>query len=159
MLPWGLKLQPSKLIIPGTFEGHEIPEGQHILLISQSVQAKLGMVKDVRDGMIWIKDYEGQRLEVVRQVRSGLFMIRIDHFDNPEDWSNPNRPYACEAMKACVIKDGFDITDPVFLSKSPCDVFTPTAVLAQQRSQASSPQATPTLNLTPAEIKMRIDNI
>ena len=126
----GLKLQPSRLIIPGAFEGHEIPEGQHILLISQSVQAKLGMVKDVPDGMIWMKDYEGQHLEVARQIRSGLFMIRIGHFDNPDDWSNTNRPYACEAMKACVIKDGFDITDPVFLSEGPCDVFTPTAVLA-----------------------------
>ena len=86
-------------------------------------------------------------------------MIRIDHFDNPDDWSNPNRPYACEAMKACVIKDGFDITDPVFFSERPCDVFTPTAVLAQIRSQASSSSTTPTPKLALEEIKARFDNI
>ena len=49
------------------------------MLLSQSVQAKLGFLKSVRNGTIVMEDYDGQNLEVARQVRTGLFMIRIDH--------------------------------------------------------------------------------
>ena len=54
-------------------------EGNHVLLLSQAVQANLGFLKSVRNGTIVMEDYNGQHLEVARQVRTGLFMIRIDH--------------------------------------------------------------------------------
>ena len=41
----------------------------------------LGFKKDVRDGTIQLKDYDNQNLEAVRQIRTGLFMIRMDHID------------------------------------------------------------------------------
>ena len=41
----------------------------------------LGFKKDVRDGTIKLKDYDNQDLEVVRQHKTGLFMIRMDHID------------------------------------------------------------------------------
>ena len=37
------------------------------------------MTKRVRDGSIALDDYDVQSLEVARQVRTGLFMIRTDH--------------------------------------------------------------------------------
>ena len=37
------------------------------------------MTKRVRDGSITLDDYDAQSLEVARQVRTGLFMIKIDH--------------------------------------------------------------------------------
>ena len=53
---FGLRLEPSFMSLPGLCEGHMIEEGDHLLLLSQAVQAKLGMVKDVRDGTICMKD-------------------------------------------------------------------------------------------------------
>ena len=47
--------------------------------VSQACQAKLGMTKRVRDGSITLNDNDAQSLEVVRQVGTGLFMIRIYH--------------------------------------------------------------------------------
>ena len=39
-------------------------------------------MKRVRDGSITLDDCDAQSLEVVRQVGTGLFMIRIDHLKN-----------------------------------------------------------------------------
>ena len=39
----------------------------------------MGFLKDVRSGSIVLKDYDNQRLEVVRQAHTGLFMVRVDH--------------------------------------------------------------------------------
>ena len=38
-------------------------------------------MKNVRHGTVELLDYEGQSLKVVRQKRTGLFMIRIDHLN------------------------------------------------------------------------------
>ena len=67
------------MIVPGSFISHEMPGSSHPILLSQSAQALLGFRKDVRDGTIKMKDYDNQDLEVVRQHRTGLFMIRMDH--------------------------------------------------------------------------------
>jgi len=80
-LPCGLRLEESYMTLPGGLSSHEMPNAKHPLLLSQSFQAKLGFQKDVRDGTITLKDYDGQSLEVVRQIRTGLFMVRIDHLD------------------------------------------------------------------------------
>ena len=41
----------------------------------------MGFKKDVRDGTITMEDYDDQNLEFAQQIRTGLFMIRIDHLD------------------------------------------------------------------------------
>ena len=43
------------------------------------------MVKDVRAGAIYMKDYDMQQLEVCRQTTTGLFIVRIDHLHNVDD--------------------------------------------------------------------------
>ena len=73
-IPFGLKLEESGLTLPGGVESHEMEQGGHCMLLSQSVQAKLGFLKSVRKGTIRMEDYDGQHLEVARQVRTGLFM-------------------------------------------------------------------------------------
>ena len=54
------------------------------MLLSQASQAKLGFVKDVRDGTIQVKDYDWQHLEVARQIGTGLFMVRLDHLNRDQ---------------------------------------------------------------------------
>ena len=75
----GTELLPSMLVLPGSITSHEIDTGLNPILLSQSFQAKLGFVKNSRTGGITLLDYPGQQLEVARQARTGLFMIRIDH--------------------------------------------------------------------------------
>ena len=75
----GVQLEESKLILPGGLDSHEIEESNHPLLLSQAFQAMLGFTKNARHGTITLDDYNKQNLEVVRQVKTGLFMIRVDH--------------------------------------------------------------------------------
>ncbi len=78
-VPFATKLVESGMIIPGGMDSHELPTADHPMLISQSVQARLGMIRDIRNGIIWLQDSDNQTLEVVRHYKTGLFMIRIDH--------------------------------------------------------------------------------
>ena len=78
-LPAAFKLEESGLVLPGAIDSHEIADARHPLLLSQACQAKLGFTKSSRKGTITLDDYEGQGLEVARQVRTGLFLVRIDH--------------------------------------------------------------------------------
>ena len=66
------------MVIPGCVRSHEILEKTHPLLVSQACQVKLGITKRVRDGSIALDDYDAQSLEVARQMRTCLFLIRID---------------------------------------------------------------------------------
>ena len=77
------------MVILGYVHSHVIPEKTHPLLLSQACQAKLGMTKRVRDGSITHDDYDAQSLEVVRQVGTGLFMIRIGHLMYNDCVCNP----------------------------------------------------------------------
>ena len=80
-----MQAQKSGMNIPGVLESYtvqySVAESSTPLLLSQAVQAKLGFRKDVRNGTIELIDYEGQSLKVVRQARTGLFMVRIDHLN------------------------------------------------------------------------------
>jgi len=78
-LPVALQLKESKLVLPGAIDSHEIANSRHPLLISQGCQAKLGFTKSSRKGTITLDDYQNQGLEVARQAKTGLFLIRIDH--------------------------------------------------------------------------------
>ena len=91
-MPCGLRLEDSQLILPGGLDSHDMPNSKHPFLLSQACQAKLGFRKDVRDGTTTMKDHEDQNLEVARQIRTGLFMIRIDHLV-PEMSAEPKISY------------------------------------------------------------------
>ena len=80
-LPFGVQAMNSGMKIPGVLESYSIADSSTPLLLSQAVQAKLGFMKNVRNGTIELLDYEGQSLKVVRQKRTGLFMIRVDHLN------------------------------------------------------------------------------
>ena len=84
-----IRLQESDMVIPGCVHSHEIPKKKHLLSLSQACQAKLGMTTRVRDGSITLDDYDTQSLEVVRQVRTGLFVIRIDNLKNNDYVRDP----------------------------------------------------------------------
>ena len=84
-----VKLEESRLILPGWVPTHKILEKSHLLLLCQACQAKLGMVKRVRDGSISLGDDGGQKLDVFRLARTGLFMIRIDHTTFQDFSTNP----------------------------------------------------------------------
>ena len=88
-LPVATRLQESDMVTPGCVHSHEIPEKTHPLFVSQACQEKLGMTKLVRDGSITLDEYDAQSLEVARQVRTGLFMIGIDHLIYDDYPSNP----------------------------------------------------------------------
>ena len=79
-IPLCIELLESGLVLPGAVSSHEV-DSDHPLLLSQNCQAKLGMVKNMRQGIMEFEDYPGQQVEVVRQARTGLFMIRIDNLD------------------------------------------------------------------------------
>ena len=95
VLPFSLMLTPSRLRLPGLIESHQVRDGKHLMLPSQAAQAKLGFVKNVRRGTIMLEDYEGQEIEVCRQVNTGLYIIRIDHLLNRDDWASESKPWAC----------------------------------------------------------------
>ena len=78
-MPAAFLLNESGMLLPGSIDSHETEKSKHPLLISQACQAKLGFTKKSRDGTITMDDYENQGLEVARQARTGLFMVRIDH--------------------------------------------------------------------------------
>ena len=87
--PMAIRLQESGMVIPGACIHTKSRKKTHPLLLSQACQAKLGMTKRVRDGSITLDDYDAQSLEVVRQVGTGLFMIRIDHLIYNDYVCNP----------------------------------------------------------------------
>ena len=67
--------------IAGVTTSHEIEGASHPILLSIEMQGKLGLVKDIRAGTIKLRDYPDERLEIVRQKGTGLFMVRIDHLN------------------------------------------------------------------------------
>ena len=85
----GLQLVESRATIPGALDSHETEPGPgnrpHPLLLSQTVQARLGLTKSARYGKVTLDDYNDHSLEVAREQGTGLFMIRIDHL-SPEQF-------------------------------------------------------------------------
>ena len=77
--PCAFQLIQSQVVLPGTLASHEIADSKHPLLLSQSCQAMLGFTKSSRSGAITLDDYSDQNLEVVRQAKTGLFMVRMAH--------------------------------------------------------------------------------
>jgi hypothetical protein len=82
-LPVAMKLKYSGLILPQFLQSHEQP-GKHPLLLSDECQAKLGFVKDMREGKVYLKDYDDE-IEVFRDRQSGLKVICISHFPTTDE--------------------------------------------------------------------------
>ena len=67
--------------IAGVATSHQIEGASHPILLSIEMQTKLSFIKDIRAGTIKLQDYPDERLEIVRQEGTGLFMVRIDHLN------------------------------------------------------------------------------
>ncbi len=63
----------------GVIQSYEIP-GSAPLLISNEHQAKLGLVKDMRDVICTLKDFPGRHLPLSKALGSGLVVINISEF-------------------------------------------------------------------------------
>ena len=99
-MPMGIQLVESGDTIPGALNSHETETGPGVrpnpLLLSQAVQARLGLTKSARYGKVTLDDYNGQSLEVAREQGTGLFMVRIDHL-SPEQYRHlPTRDLLLE---------------------------------------------------------------
>ena len=78
MVPAAWKLLRSRKILPGFLESNE-QDGTHPLLISDESQARLGMVKDMRSGKCYLKDYDDY-IQIYRAKGSGLKVVCISEF-------------------------------------------------------------------------------
>jgi hypothetical protein len=65
--------------LAGVIQSYEIP-GSAPLLISNEHQAKLGLVKDVRDGICTLKDFPGRHLPMCKAHGSGLLVVNLSEF-------------------------------------------------------------------------------
>ena len=76
-------LKNSKKILPAALESHE-QKGRHPLLLSGESQGKLGFMKDMRSGRVYLQDYKSgdimDELEVCRAAGSGLSVVCVSHF-------------------------------------------------------------------------------
>ena len=75
--------EEQRKILPGFLESHEQP-GRHPLLLSDDSQAKMGFVKDMREGEVYLKDYDDY-LEVYRAEGSGLKVVCVSNFPEGKD--------------------------------------------------------------------------
>lgn len=78
LLPTAMKLKNSALLLPHFIESHEQP-GKHPLLVSSETQAKLGSCKDMREGTLYLKDYDDY-IDLHRAKGSGLVVVCVSHF-------------------------------------------------------------------------------
>ena len=84
-LPAAWWLVNQKKVLSGFLESHE-QKGSHPLLLSDGSQARMGFVKDMRAGKIYLKDYDDY-IDIYRAKGSGLRVVCISHF--PEGAFNP----------------------------------------------------------------------
>ena len=77
-LPTAFRLTKSKKVLPGFLESHEQPGG-HPLLLSDASQSRLGFVKDMGAGKVYLKDYN-DFVDLYRAEGSGLRVICVSHF-------------------------------------------------------------------------------
>jgi hypothetical protein len=77
-LPTAFMLRNSQKILPGFLESNE-QKGGHPLLLSGESQAMLGFVKDMREGQVYLKDYDDY-LDIYRAKGTGLQVVCISNF-------------------------------------------------------------------------------
>ena len=76
----GLQLQSSEKSMPISLEGNE-QSGSHPLLLSNSAQAQLKMVKDIEKRTCYIKDHKDY-LKLYRAKDTGLLVVCISNWQN-----------------------------------------------------------------------------
>ena len=76
-LPTCIKLE-SGLLMPGFLESHE-QDGNHPLLLSSAAQAKMGMIKDMRSGTVFLRG-QGDFVKLYEAAGSGLKVICVSHW-------------------------------------------------------------------------------
>ena len=82
IVPICLKMEPCGLTVSGSIATNEIDGRDFPLLLSLQVRQKLGLKKDTRKGIVELTDYPGQFLRLYQHHRTGLLMIRLDHFSD-----------------------------------------------------------------------------
>eukprot|EP00973_Karenia_brevis_P012955 1757423-Karenia_brevis.AAC.1 len=82
-----MKLSGSQQILPGLLESHE-QDGAHPLLLSDQARAQMGFVKDMREGHLYLKDYDDY-IDMYRAEGSGLKVINVSHFPKNGDMAMP----------------------------------------------------------------------
>ena len=95
-LPVGFQLKNSGLILPTAIQSHE-QKGNHPLLLSDPSQAALGMVKNMREGIVYLEDYDDD-VKVYRAKGTGLKVICVSRF--PRNARNPEE-YVPECRNNC----------------------------------------------------------
>ena len=93
-MPAAWLLNKTKKILPGYLESQE-QDGRRPMLMSDESQCRMGFVKDMREGKIYLKDYDDY-IDVYRAEGSGLKVVCISHFpqgamNKPDFASKPNR--------------------------------------------------------------------
>ena len=78
-------MKNSGHILPTCIQTHE-QKGNHPLLLSDPSQAALGLVKNMRKGIVYLEDYDDY-LKVYRATGTGLKVICVSNF--PEKLRNP----------------------------------------------------------------------
>ena len=74
-IPFSLMLKTDKLNkLNGVLDSHQLTSGNSPLLLSLHAQTKLGLVKDLKNGIISIS---GEQLKVYRCHKTGLFMMNL----------------------------------------------------------------------------------
>ena len=86
-LPVAFKLKNSGLVLPTAIHSHE-QKGNHPLLLSDPSQAALGMIKNMRLGIVYLEDYDDY-LQVYRAKGTGLKVICVSNF--PQNPMDPNQ--------------------------------------------------------------------
>eukprot|EP00971_Amphidinium_carterae_P352490 6492618-Amphidinium_carterae.1 len=85
--PLSLRLR-NNMCIAGAIDSNELEGVECPLLLSQSAQAKLGLIKNMRTSTCLLSDYE-QEVQLARCSKSGLLLICItDFLQKPEDMPN-----------------------------------------------------------------------
>ncbi len=84
-LPCAFQLKNSGHILPTCIQSHE-QKGNHPLLLSDPSQAALGLVKNMRKGIVYKEDYD-DFLTMYRATGTGLKVVCVSNF--PEKPRNP----------------------------------------------------------------------
>ena len=72
-LPFSLHFETGKPV-HGVLESHQLSKGRSPLLLSLHAQTRLGLVKDLKNGIVSI---DGNHLKVYRCVHTGLMMLAV----------------------------------------------------------------------------------
>ena len=80
LIPFAVRFKESKMVLHGTMESFEMEgDSTHLLLFTQQQQAKLGFMKDMKNGVMRSTLFGMQSFEIARHHLSGLYIMAIDH--------------------------------------------------------------------------------